>query len=447
MSALPIIAQEFPTSRRPDFVKRGAGQTVAEQRNLSDTVARLLADLESGGEDVVRRLARDLDRFDGPVEIGAEAIAAACDRVPAKLKDDIAWAQENIARFARAQRESIRETEVELRPGLIAGQRLIPVQAAGCYVPGGRYSHIASAMMTVTTAKVAGVAHVTAVSPPRADAPAGVPDAILYTLHLCGVDRVLALGGVQGVAAMAFGMFGLPRADILVGPGNQYVAEAKRLLYGRVGIDMVAGPTDSLVVADRTADPLVVAWDLIGQAEHGANSPVWLVTDCRELAAEVARLAPLCAAELPEPNRTAARAAWEGLGEIILCQTREEMAAEADRIAPEHLHVQADDLDWWKARLRAYGSLFLGAESTVAFGDKAAGTNHVLPTSGAARYTGGLSVHKFLKTVTWQRVDDRALPRLAAVTASISRFEGMEGHARTADIRLEKFAPPTPART
>jgi sulfopropanediol 3-dehydrogenase len=421
------------------YLKRGTGEHPDRREDLYGTVAAMLAEVEAGGEAVARRLARDFDRFEGEIVVSDDAIEAATDRVSQQLKDDIAYAHENISRFAEAQRDSIRETDIELRPGLFAGQRLIPVAAAGCYVPGGRYSHIASAMMTVTTAKVAGVGHVSAVSPPRADAPAGVPDAILYTLRYCGADRILALGGIQGVAAMAFGLFGLPRADILVGPGNQYVAEAKRLLYGRVGIDMVAGPTDSMVIADSTADPQVVAWDLIGQAEHGTNSPVWLVTDCPALAAEVARLAPLYAAELPEPNRSAAEGAWAALAEIILCDDRETMAAQADRVAPEHLHVQAADLDWWKARLRAYGSLFLGAESTVAFGDKATGTNHVLPTSGAARYTGGLSVHKFLKTVTWQRVDDRALQRLAEVTASISRFEGMEGHARTADIRLEKF--------
>jgi sulfopropanediol 3-dehydrogenase len=421
------------------YLKRGETPAPAEAVNLSGSVAALLAELETGREATAQRLSAELDRWQGDIVVSEEVIADACARVPQRLKEDIAYAHENIARFAEAQRDSIRETEVELRPGLTAGQRLIPVNAAGCYVPGGRYSHIASAMMTVTTAKVAGVRHIAAVSPPRADAPAGVPDAILYTLHHCGADRVLALGGIQGVAALAFGLFGLPAADILVGPGNQYVAEAKRLLYGRVGIDMVAGPTDSMVIADASADPAIVAWDLIGQAEHGANSPVWLVTDSPNLAAEVARLAPLFAAELPQPNRAAAEAAWSALGEIILCDGPEAMAATADRIAPEHLHVQATNLDWWKARLSAYGSLFLGAESTVAFGDKAAGTNHVLPTSGAARYTGGLSVHKFLKTVTWQKVTTEALPQLAAVTASISRFEGMEGHARTADIRLEKF--------
>ncbi len=423
------------------YIKEALPPPAAESAALTEDVARMLAEIEAGGEDAARRLAARLDGWEGEVEVSRAALEAAEARVPQALRDQIAWAQDNIARFAQVQRASITDAEVELRPGLFAGQRLIPVQAAGCYVPGGRYSHIASAMMTVTTARVAGVPHVAAVSPPRAGAPAGIPDAILYTLKLCGVDRVLVLGGIQGVAAMAFGLFGLPRADILVGPGNAYVAEAKRLLFGRVGIDMVAGPTDSMVIADDSADPLVVAWDLIGQAEHGPTSPVWLVTTSPALAAEVARLAPLCAADLPEPNRSAAIAAWEGLGEIVLCEDREAMAVHADSMAPEHLHVQAADLPWWQARLAAYGSLFLGPEATVAFGDKAAGTNHVLPTSGAARYTGGLSVHKFLKVVTWQRVEPQALPRLAEVTAAISRFEGMEGHARTADIRLAKYAP------
>lgn len=422
------------------YIKQARPPTRADAVSLTVDVARMLAEIEAGGEAAARALAAQLDGWEGEIEVSPEAMEAAAARVPQALRDQIAWAQENIARFAQAQRASITETEVELRPGLHAGQRLLPVQAAGCYVPGGRYSHIASAMMTVTTAKAAGVPHVAAVSPPRAGAPAGIPDAILYTLRLCGADKVLVLGGIQGVAAMAFGLFGLPRADILVGPGNAYVAEAKRLLFGRVGIDMVAGPTDSLVIADETADAEVVAWDLIGQAEHGPTSPVWLVTTSPALAADVARLAPLCAQSLPEPNRSAALAAWEALGEIVLCDNREAMAAHADSVAPEHLHVQAADLPWWQRRLAAYGSLFLGPEATVAFGDKAAGTNHVLPTSGAARYTGGLSVHKFLKVVTWCRVEPQALPRLAEVTAGISRFEGMEGHARTADIRLEKYA-------
>ena len=260
-------------------------------------------------------------------------------------------------------------------------------------------------------------------------------------MDLCGADVILNMGGVQGVAAMANGLFGLPKADILVGPGNQYVAEAKRILYGQVGIDMFAGPTDSMVIADATADAAMVAADLVGQAEHGYNSPVWLVTSDRGLASAVLDLVPRLIATLPALNRDSAQAAWTELAEVILCDGPEEMAQVADQVAPEHLHVQAADLEWWLNRLRAYGSLFLGEETTVAFGDKTSGPNHVLPTSGAARYTGGLSVHKFMKTVTWQRATRAAARPLAEATARISRLEGMEGHARSADIRLAKFFP------
>ena len=258
---------------------------------------------------------------------------------------------------------------------------------------------------------------------------------------IAGADRILALGGVQGIAAMAYGQFGLPPADILVGPGNAYVAEAKRQLFGRVGIDMFAGPTDSLVIADETADPYLVAWDLIGQAEHGQTSPVWLVTDSTAMAEAVTAHIPNCIAELPQPNRSAAEAAWEALGEIVICGSREEMAAHADHVAPEHLHVQAADLDWW--REPAFG-LWLALSRRAYDGRvrrQGGGHQHVLPTSGAARYTGGLSVHKFLKTVTWQEVQPEALRDLATVTARISRFEGMEGHARSADIRLGESFP------
>ena len=267
---------------------------------------------------------------------------------------------------------------------------------------------------------------------------------MLYAMQLAGATRILTIGGVQGVAAMAFGMFGAPAADILVGPGNAYVAEAKRQLFGPIGIDMFAGPTDSLVLADATAEPELVAVDLVSQAEHGANSPVWLATTHRPLAERVLARVPALIAKLPEPNRSAAQVAWADLAEVVLCESAEEMALYSDEKAPEHLHVQAADLDWWRERLNAYGSLFLGAETTVSFGDKAAGPNHVLPTSAAARYTGGLSVHKFLKTVTWQRADARVLPDLARVSASISRAERMEGHARAADIRLERFAAAAP---
>lgn len=421
------------------YLKKAGRTAETDQPDVRAAVERMLAEIASGGDDVALRLARDLDKWDGEIVVTQDDIRAAADRVPEKLKADIRFAHDNIRRFAEAQRATIHDCSVEILPGLTAGQRQIPVQAAGCYVPGGRYSHIASAIMTITTAKVAGVAHVSACSPPRPGA--GIPPAILYAMDLCGADTVLNLGGVQAVAAMANGLFGLPKADILVGPGNQYVAEAKRILYGQVGIDMFAGPTDSMVIADRGADPVLVAWDLVGQAEHGYNSPVWLVTTDRALAERVIALVPGLIADLPELNARNARAAWESYAEVILCDTDEEMARVADTYAPEHLHVQAADLDWWQGRLMAYGSLFLGEETTVAYGDKCAGPNHVLPTSGAARYTGGLSVHKFMKTVTWQRATREASRALGIATARISRLEGMEGHARTADVRLAKFFP------
>jgi sulfopropanediol 3-dehydrogenase len=337
------------------------------------------------------------------------------------------------------QKSTMTDVETEVVPGLIAGQKAIPVRAAGCYVPGGRYSHIASAIMTVTTAKVAGCEHIVACSPPRPDA--GVNPAIIYAAHLCGADKILAMGGVQGVAAMTFGLFDLPKADILVGPGNQFVAEAKRILFGRVGIDMIAGPTDSLILADGSADPMIVAVDLVSQAEHGYNSPVWLVTDDEALANKVMDLVPDLIADLPELNRQNAEAAWRDYAEVIVCADREEMAACSDDYAPEHLTVQAEDLDWWLGRLLCYGSLFLGEETTVSYGDKAAGTNHVLPTSGSAKYTGGLSVHKYMKIVTWQRATREGSKRVGEATARISRLEGMEGHARAADVRLAKYFP------
>lgn len=420
-----------------EHLKKATGLPPNPKGDAADVVQVMLACLKNQGEAAARDYARRLDGWRGEIVVDDATIAAAAEQVPADLKDAIGYAHDNIRRFAEAQRSTAQDIEVELRPGLFAGQRQIPLTTAGAYVPGGRYAHIASALMTITTARAAGVPNVIACAPPRDGN--GIHPAVLYAMSLAGADRILCLGGVQGVAALAYGLFGGPPADILVGPGNQFVAEAKRQLFGPVGIDMFAGPTDSMILADASADPLTVAWDLAGQAEHGYNSPVWLATDDRALASEVLRLVPRCIAELPDPNRGQARAAWDALGEVMLCADREEMAATADACAPEHLHVQAADLDWWRTRLRAYGSLFLGASTTVAFGDKASGPNHVLPTSGAARYTGGLSVHKFLKTVTWQRVDDPALPDLARATATISRAEGMEGHARTADIRLDRL--------
>lgn len=421
------------------YLKKAPLHSRSDDTKTQQIVRDILNDIEAGGDEKALEYAAKFDKYDGEIILSKEAIKAATAIVPEKMKQDIQFAHSNVERFAKAQKSTVANFETEVVPGLIAGQKAIPVNAAGCYIPGGRYSHIASAIMTVTTAKVAGCENIIACSPPRPGV--GVAPAIIYAAHISGADKILAMGGVQGIAAMTFGLFGLPKANILVGPGNQFVAEAKRMLFGRVGIDMIAGPTDSLILADGTADPMIVAVDLVGQAEHGYNSPVWLVTDDQALAEKVMDLVPGLIEDLPDTNRENAFAAWRDYAEVILCDNREEMAQTSDDYAPEHLTVQASDLDWWLENLSCYGSLFLGEETTVAFGDKASGTNHVLPTSGAANYTGGLSVHKYMKIVTWQRATREGARPIAEATARISRLEGMEGHARTADARLAKFFP------
>ena len=422
-----------------EYLKKAPLHSRSDASETRDIVRKILDEIEAGSDEKALEYAAKFDNYQGAILLSAEAIKTASALVPDKMKRDIEFAHANVKKFAEVQKSTVADFETEVVPGLIAGQKAIPVNAAGCYIPGGRYSHVASAIMTVTTAKVAGCKNIIACSPPRPDI--GVAPAIIYAAHISGADKILAMGGVQGVAAMTFGLFGLPKANILVGPGNQFVAEAKRMLFGRIGIDMIAGPTDSLILADAHADADIVAADLVGQAEHGYNSPVWLVTDDRALAEKVMLLVPALIEDLPELNRDNAYAAWRDYAEIVLCDTREEMAATSDAYAPEHLTVQAQDLDWWLSRLSCYGSLFLGEETTVAFGDKASGTNHVLPTSGAASYTGGLSVHKYMKIVTWQRATREGSKPVAEATARISRLEGMEGHARTADIRLRKYFP------
>jgi sulfopropanediol 3-dehydrogenase len=425
-----------------EYLKKAEPPVQAIDSATADTVRRMLAEIEAGGEEAVRRYARELDGYGGEIVVGEEAFARAERALSAGVKDDIAFASRRIQDFARRQRESMQEFEIELLPGLTAGQRLIPCQTAGCYVPGGRYAHAASAIMSVGTAAVAGVKHIVATSPPHGEQ--GINPAILYAMRLCGAHRVLALGGVQAVAALVDGLFTGWRADVVVGPGNRFVAEAKRMLFGRVGIDVVAGPTESAIIADDSADPVIVTADLVGQAEHGPDSPVWLITDSRRIGEAVMHLAPGVIAALPEPARSAATAAWRDYAEVVLCDTREEIVDVSDRYASEHLQVMARDPDWWLARLVNYGSLFLGEETTVAYGDKCSGPNHILPTRGAARYSGGLSVGKFIKTVTWQRMDRGASREVGQVAARISRLEGMEGHARTSDIRLQKYYPDEP---
>ena len=422
-----------------EYLKKASKTAATGEQNVRQTVQAILDDIEAGGDAAARDYAKKFYKWEGDIVVSDADRAAAAGKVSQKLKDDIRFAHDNVHRFAEAQRATLTDTEVEILPGLIAGQKQIPVSAAGCYAPGGRYSHVASAIMTVTTAKVAGVGHVSACSPPRPGV--GMNPAVLYALDVCGADTILNLGGVQGIAAMAFGLFGTPPARVLAGPGNQFVAEAKRILYGRVGIDMFAGPTESMVIADGSADPGIVACDLVGQAEHGYNSPVWLIALDRSLAETVSDLVPKFIADLPDLNRENAEAAWRDYGEIIVCDSREEAVKVSDDYASEHLQIQAADLDWWLQNLTNYGSLFLGEETTVAYGDKVSGPNHVLPTKGAAHYTGGLSVGKFIKTVTWQRSTREANRDIGQACARISRLEGMEGHARTADIRLSKYFP------
>ncbi|MEM7207204.1 MAG: histidinol dehydrogenase [Pseudomonadota bacterium] len=422
-----------------EYIKKAAKTPATGEADTREIVERMLREIEEGGEERALHYAKALDGWEGDVVMTREQKDAAIATLTQQNKDDIRFAWERVRDFAHAQRAALTDFEIELSPGLIAAQKQIPVATAGCYVPGGRYAHIASAIMTVTTAKVAGVKNVVVCSPPQKGV--GVHPSIVYAADLAGADEIMAIGGVQGIAALTFGLFTGHKADVLAGPGNRFVAEAKRMLFGRVGIDMFAGPTEIAIIADDTADPEIVASDLIGQAEHGPDSPAWLITTSRELAEKVAARIPYYIDRLGEPNCAAADAAWRDYGEIVLCDTNDEMVEVSDQYAPEHLEVQAENLDWWLDNLRNYGSLFVGEETNVTYGDKSSGTNHVLPTKGAGRYTGGLSVGKFIKTVTWQRMTREANRSVGQVSARIAREEGMEGHAYAGDDRLAKYFP------
>ncbi len=418
------------------YIKRALKDEEAVDTSIREKVEFMLADIEQNGETAALDYSKKLDNWHGNVVLSDKKRAALIKQVPNQTREDIEFAHRQIKRFAQAQRGSLNEFEIETEPGVHLGQKIVPVQCAGCYVPGGRYAHIASALMSITTAKVAGVPLVISCSPPHSDS---IHPAIAYAMDLAGADIILEIGGVQGVAAMAFGLFTGHEADIIVGPGNTYVAEAKRLLFGRVGIDVLAGPTESAIIADENADPMTIAVDLVSQAEHGPDSPVWLFTTSQLIGDKVAELIPKVAADMP--NHDVIITAWQNFGEIVLCQNREEMAQISDRYAPEHVQIIAKELNWWKATLKNYGSLFLGEGSTVTHGDKCSGTNHILPTKRAGRYSGGLNVHKFLKILTYQKLDSNANETFSAVASRISRAEGMEGHARACDWRLRKYFP------
>lgn len=421
------------------YLKKAAKTPETETATAQKVVTEMLAEIQKNGESAVREYSRKLDKWEGDIIMSPEAIATAIKDVPDSVKRDIEFASKQVYDFAIAQKNSMLEFSTELHKGVTAGQRVIPVNVVGCYAPSGRYAHIASAYMTVATAKAAGVKTIIACSSPYRGG--GMHPYLLYAFKAAGADVIMTLGGVQAIATMANGLFTGKQADVVVGPGNKFVAEAKRSLFGKVGIDVFAGPSEVAVIADETADPYMVASDLVGQAEHGHETPAWLFTTDEPLAKEVMRLVPELIEKLPPIAKDAAGSAWRDYGEVIVCSTREEIAAISDKYASEHLEVHARDLDWWLATLTCYGSLFLGEETTVAYGDKAAGPNHVLPTMGAARYSGGLSVHKFMKILTWQQLTREGSRDIGEVTARISRLEGMEAHARTADDRIRKYFP------
>lgn len=401
---------------------------------VSDIVSAVAAD----GDEAVRRYSSELDGWSpGSFRLDAGEIAACVARVPGQALDDIAFSLERVAAFARAQRETLLDLEVETEPGVRLGHRHIPIASVGAYVPGGRYPMVASALMSVATAKVAGVERVAACTPPL---DGGLPEATVAAMHLAGADEVYVLGGVQAVAALALGTATIPAVAFIVGPGNAYVVEAKRRLFGRVGIDLVAGPTEILIVADDSADPQIVAADLLGQAEHGPASPAVLITTSERVAAETLEQVEAQLATLPTAD-VAARA-WHDYGEVVLADSDAEALGLADEFAFEHVEIHTTEPRWFLERMRNYGALFLGETTTVAYGDKTIGTNHILPTAGAARYTGGLWVGKFLKTVTYQECDEAASVAIGEVCARQCRVENFEGHARSCDVRVEKYREP-----
>ncbi len=420
------------------YLKQASQREGFDRPAVEATVAKMLADIRLNGDDAIRRYARDLDKWENvDFRMSEDRIRAVERMLPESFKEDIAFALKQVQDFARAQRDTMQELEIELRPGAVMGHKHIPMRAAGCYTPGGKYPLVAGAIMSAGVASVAGVGRIVGAAPPR-DAD-GVYPQTLYAFHASGAHDVFALGGVQALAAMAYGLVDVPAVDLIIGPGNPYVAEAKRQLFGVCGIDQLAGPTETLIIADDSTSAALVATDLLGQAEHGPDSPCWLITTSRKLGEATLR-------EVEEqlktlPTREVAGKAWRDFGEVIVVETDAEAVELADEYASEHLQVMTANDDYFLKNLTNYGSLFVGEATTVAYGDKGVGTNHILPTGRAARYTGGLWVGKFLKTVTWQRLTPEASRAIAPVISRISESEGMLAHAITADVRYAKYAP------
>ena len=420
------------------YLKKGKGAAeVAEgDAKVRVTVESILADIELRGDDAVRELSEKFDSWSPPsFRLSAEEIQTAIDQVPAQDLADIQFAQAQVRNFAQKQKACLTDLEVETLPGVVLGHRNIPVNSIGCYVPGGKYPMVASAHMSIVTAKVAGVKHITATAPPHEGGP---HPAIVAAMHYGGADEILVLGGIQAVAAMALGTQSISAVDMLVGPGNMFVAEAKRQLYGRVGIDLFAGPTETLVIADDSVDAQLCAIDLLGQAEHGPTSPAVLLTDSETLAKdtmdEVARQLEIL------PTAEIAAESWANYGQVVVCETVDEMVTEANNLAFEHVQVMTRDPDYFLEHLTNYGALFLGPRTNVSYGDKVIGTNHTLPTKGAARYTGGLWIGKFMKTCTYQRVlTDEASTMIGEYCSRLCAIEGFAGHGEQANARVRRY--------
>ncbi len=418
-----------------NYLKKATAPIQKRRAEVEATVRRMLDDIAENRDDAIRRYAHDLDKWTGEFRVGQAEIEAKSKSLSKVFKEDFAICHRNVTEFAKRQKASIEAFEVELQPGAVLGQKLIPIGTVGCYVPGGKYPLISAALMSVGTAKVAGVGHISACAPPRGVD--GIYPQTLYALAQSGADEIYCVGGVQAMAAMAYGCLGMPAADMITGPGNAFVAEAKRQLYGISGIDLLAGPTEILIIADDTADPFMVATDLLGQAEHGPDSPAWLVTTSRKLGEAVIKEVERQLLTLE--TRENAGKAWADYGEVVVVDSDDEAIAVSDAYAPEHLEIQTGRDDYYLEKLRNYGSLFIGEASTVAYGDKGVGTNHTLPTGKAARYTGGLSVHKFTKVVTYERLTRRASREMGPIISRVCREEGMIAHAITGEVRVKRY--------
>jgi sulfopropanediol 3-dehydrogenase len=419
----------------PTYLKSAAPSSRG-RNEVETTVRTMLADIAEHRDDAIRRYALQLDGWEREqFRVSDDEIRRVARALPESFKDDFAYCRRQVTEFARHQLDSMRAFEVETEPGVILGQRLVPVANVGCYIPGGKYPLISAAIMSVGTAKAAGVGYVAGCAPPRDRD--GIFPHTLYALHACGADEIFAIGGVQALAAMAYGCVDLRAVDLITGPGNAYVAEAKRQLFGQVGIDLLAGPTEILIIADDSADPALVATDLLGQAEHGPDSPAWLITTSRSLGE--ATLTEIDRQLVTLPTRDIASVAWANLGEVVIVDSDDEAIEVSNDYAPEHLEVMTASNEYFVANLTNYGSLFIGEESTVAYGDKGIGTNHTLPTGRAARYTGGLWVGKFIKTLTYQRLTPEASRRVAPIMGRMCAAEGMLAHQATADIRFHRY--------